>query len=80
MGTGSVELLVITALCIAVIFAFVVLLARWAANGIRNAVSDALHKSDSGSRTGLEILDEGYARDEIGHDECQRIRPDIERA
>ena len=73
MGTGSVELLVVTALCIAVVFTFVVLLARWVANGIRNAVSDALytvgdaiHKPDSGGRTALEILDERYARGEIG--------------
>jgi hypothetical protein len=39
-------LLVVTALCIAVIFAFVVLLARWVANGIRNAVSDAAPQTE----------------------------------
>jgi uncharacterized membrane protein len=79
VGIGPVELLVITALCVAVPFVFTVPVGKWSVAVIRKAVGDAIHRSDPGRRTAPEILDERYARGEIGRDEYQRVRRDIER-
>ena len=57
----------------------VVLLARWLAARIRAAVGEAIRKLDSGGRTAPEILDERYARGEIGREEFPRMRRDLER-
>jgi len=50
VGIGPVELLVITALCVAVLFVFTVPVGKWSVAVIRKAVGDAIHRLDPGRR------------------------------
>ena len=75
------ESAILTVLFIAAPIGLAVVLGRYIAGVVRNTIHNAIHgmsrSLEVGGRTAREILDERYARGEIGREEYERIRRDL---
>ena len=73
-GVGYVELLIFGVLPIVVLY----LVIKWAVSSALRSISSSFREAFTVSRTAREILDERYARGEIGREEYGRMRRDIQ--
>ena len=77
MSIGPVESLILTAFFVAAPIVLAVALGRWLASVTRGAIRSELRKLDPGGRNAREILDERYARGEVGREEYETMRRDL---
>ena len=63
---------------IVVMFALLYLVIKWAVSSALRSISSSFRQAFTASRTAREILDERYARGEIGREEYERMRQDIQ--
>jgi putative membrane protein len=67
-------LLIFSVLPIVVLY----LVIKWAVSSALRSISSSFREAFTASRTAREILDERYARGEIGREEYGRMRRDIQ--
>ena len=77
LSIGPVESSVLTVLFLAAPVVLAILLARWLARVVRSAIRSEARGLELGRSTAREVLDERYARCEIGCEEYERIRRDL---
>jgi uncharacterized membrane protein len=77
-GGGYVELLNFSLLPIVVLFVLLYLVIKWAVSSALRSISSTLHDAFTASRTARDILDERYARGEIGREQCEQMRRGIQ--
>jgi putative membrane protein len=82
MGSiGSVEILILSILPVVVMFVLLYLVIKWAVSSALRSVSSAfregLREGLARDHTAREILDERYARGEMGREEYEQMRRDI---
>ena len=54
------------------------LVIKWAVSSALRSISSSFREAFTASRTAREILDERYARGEIGREEYEKMRRDIQ--
>jgi putative membrane protein len=77
-GVGYVELLIFSLLPIVVMFVLLYLVIKWAVSSALRNISSTFRDAFTASRTAREILDERYARGEIGREKYEQVRRDIQ--
>jgi uncharacterized membrane protein len=77
-SVGSVELLIFSILPIVVVFVLLYLVIKWAVSSALRDISSAFRDAFARDLTARQILYERYARGEIGREEYERMRRDIQ--
>ncbi len=77
MSIGPFESYILTLLFFAAPILLAVLFGRWLAGVVRDAVRSEVQELGLNAGTVLEILDERYARGEIGREEYERMRREL---
>jgi len=73
--------LILSILPIVVVFVLVptlYLVIKWTVSSALRGVSSAFREASAGDHTARQILDERYARGEIGREEYEQVRRDIQ--